>query len=187
MALGNLAVSMPDEFPTLEAALALGVLVALARTSALWSGFRATPELMRALEETLRAGQIGRARSLCDRSRATTAARFGRALVQSLAGREAELGAEPLVERALARASAGVRRGHARDLVALAVLVGAGAYAERAALGVGRVFYGLLFVALALTVLGALVRQRTLQSLLDSAAPLTAAARHAARGAEEPS
>jgi hypothetical protein len=170
---------MPDEFPTLEAALAIGTLVAFARTFSLWSGLRATPTLMRALEDALRARQMDRARQLCDRSRAITAARFGRALVDAFTGSDARLGAERVVERALSRASAGVRRGHARDLVALAVLVGAGAYAERAALGVGRLFYGLLFTALAVTVVGALLRQRTLQRLVASRTRLTAAARDA--------
>jgi hypothetical protein len=173
---------MPDEFPTLEAAMAIGTLVAFARTFALWSGLRATPALMRALEEALRSNHIGRARTLCDRSRAVTAARFGRALVDVLSGNDAKLGAEHAVERTLSRASAGVRRGHARDLVALAVLIGAGAYAERAALGAGRLFYGLLSAALALTVLGTLLRQRTLQSLVGSGAELTAAARHVTAG-----
>jgi hypothetical protein len=174
---------MPDEFPTLEAAIVLGTLVALARTSAIWSGLRATPALTQALSEALRARELGRARALCDRSKAVTAARFGRGLVEGLSSAEAMLGAERIVERALARARAGVRRGHARDLVALGVLVGAGAYAERTELGVGRLFYGLLLVALALTTLGALLRQQTLRSLMTSGASLTAAARHAAPSA----
>jgi hypothetical protein len=171
---------MPDEFPTLEVALAIGTLAAFARTFALWSGLRATPALMHALEDALRAGQIGRARALCDRSRAVTAARFGRALADALSGSDAKLGVERVVERALSRASAGVRRGHARDLVALGVLIGAGAYAERAELGAGRLFYGLLFAALALTALGTILRQRTLQNLLASRTRLEAAARQAA-------
>jgi hypothetical protein len=174
---------MPDEFPTLEAALAIGTLVAFARTFSLWSGLRATPALMRALEDALRARQMDRARKLCDQSRAITAARFGRALVDALTGSDTKLGAEQVVDRALSRASAGVRRGHARDLVALAVLVGAGAYAERAALGVGRLFYGLLLAALVLTVVGALLRQSTLRRLVTSRASLTIAARNAVPGA----
>jgi hypothetical protein len=57
--------------------------------------------------------------------------------------------------------------------------VGAGAYAEGATLGVGPLFYGLLAVALVLTVLGAILRQQTLRTLVAAGTPLTAAAREA--------
>jgi hypothetical protein len=170
---------MPDEFPTLEVVLFIGTLVALARTAALWSGLRKAPALTRALGDALRARDLGRARSLCDRSSAAIAARFGHALVEGLATNDGPDAATRSLERALARARQSVRRGHARDLAALALLVGAGAYAERATLGVGRLFYGLLAVALGLTVLGTLLRQQTLRSLVGAAAPLAAAAREA--------
>lgn len=166
---------MPDEFPTLEAAAAFGVLVALARTVALWSGMRQGPTLVRELEAALRAGDLRRARSLSDHSSAATAGRFGHAMLEGL--ESAELGPERSVERALSRTRAGARRGHARDLAALAVLVGAGAYALRSALGVGRVFYGLLGLAIALTVFGAFLRQRTLHRLVAARPSLTEAAR----------
>jgi hypothetical protein len=156
--------------------------VALARTFALWSGLEESPKLMTAHDPALRARNLERARALCERSKAVTAARFGHALVEGLDGENAKLGAERSVARALSRARVGVRRGHARDLAALAVLVGAGAYAERASLGVGVAFYGLLAVAITLTVLGALLRQWTLRGLVTKAPSLTHAAREATRG-----
>lgn len=168
---------MPDEFPTLEVVILIGTLAALARTVALWSGLSEIPKLLPALEDALRAGDIGRARRLCERSRATTAARFGHALVEGFSTGDGERS----LERALSRTRAGVRRGHGRDLAALAVLVGAGAYAERASLGVGRLFYGLLAAALVLTVLGTILRQRTLLGLLEAAKPLAGIARASAR------
>jgi hypothetical protein len=170
---------MPDEFPTLEAAVLIGVLAALARTFSLFAGLRESPKLVASLEAALAAGDLRRGGALSDRSNAATAGRFGRALVEGLHDQGAELGAERCVERALSRTSAGVRRGLARDLAALAVLVGAGAYAYRAALDAGAVFYGLLAAAVALTVVGAVLRQKTLRGLVSSKASLTNAARRA--------
>jgi hypothetical protein len=168
---------MPDEFPTLEAAALIGVMAAIARTLSLWAGLRASPKLVAALETALGAGDLRRAREVSDRSDAATAGRFGRALVEGLEGATGALGAERNVDRALSRSSAGVRRGLARDLAALAVLIGAGAYAERAELDAGRLFYGSLVAAVALTVVGAWLRQRTLHRLISSRASLRNAAR----------
>jgi hypothetical protein len=171
---------MPDEFPTLEAVAVIGVLVALARTFALFSGLREIPALARALEQALRTGDLGRARSVCDRSPAAAAARFGHALVAGLESTEGASAPDRSVERALTRTRKSLRRGHARDLAATAVLIGAGAYATQASLGVGRLFYALLGAALALTVLGALLRQQTFGAIAATAGPLTQAAREGA-------
>jgi hypothetical protein len=168
---------MPDEFPTLEAVAVIGTLVALARTFALFSGLRQIPALARALEQALRTGELGRARSLCDRSPAAAAAHFGHALVAGLESPEGASAPERSVERALSRTQKSVRRGHARDLAAAAVLIGAGAYATQASLGVGRLFYALLGAALALTVLGAVLRQQALGAIAATVGPLTQAAR----------
>lgn len=173
---------MPDEFPTLEAVALLGTLATLARTFALWSGMSQIPVLLGALEPALRTRELARARHLCERSKAAMAARFGLTLVEGLDSPDAAGTEERRVQRALSRARALVRRGHARDLVALAMLFGAGAYADLAALGVGAVFYVLLATALALTVLGAFLRQGAWSTLRDAAPPVTAALKAASAG-----
>jgi hypothetical protein len=176
---------MPDEFPTLEAALLIGTLVALARTWALGSGLRQTPHFARALEVALSSRDLARARALGERSRAVTAAHFGHVLVEGLDGTLGAAGANRSLERAFARTRTRVRRGLARDLAVLAVLFGAGAYAARAPLDVGSLFYGLLGLALALTVFGAILRQRTLQALVVASRPLGEAARAAVAAPKE--
>ncbi|HEY3500976.1 MAG TPA: hypothetical protein VGK73_40060 [Polyangiaceae bacterium] len=157
---------MPDEFPTLEVVALIGVIVALVRTFQLRVALGEIPKLGRELERSLRAGDLAGARALCQRTEGAAFARVGSALVERLAGGPVAKNELRRVARdAKKRAALGIQRKRGRDLVVAAVLIGAGAYALRANLGVGTAFYALLVVALLVTALGPVLRRATLVAL----------------------
>lgn len=169
---------MPDEFPTLEAVAVIGVIAALVGTFQLRVALAEIPKLAKDLEQALRAGHLDAARALCARAEGAGFAGIGGAVVGVL-GREPLPSAVELqrtADAARRRAQKLAQRGRARDLVVAAVLIGAGAYATGAALGVGAFFYAALGVALAATALGPLLRRSVLRELEQASTGVVAAA-----------
>lgn len=169
---------MPDEFPTFEVVALIGVVAAFVGMLQLRRSMSEIPKLSAALEQALRAGDLAQARALCAHAEGAAFARIGSALVEAL-GRDPRPPATTLrhvLTAARRRAIAAAQRGRARDLVVSAVLIGAGAYAVRASLGVGRAFYGLIAVALLVTALGPMLRRSMLNAIVRASDGLLAAA-----------
>ncbi len=182
---------MVDEFPTLEVVAFIGVLAALVGMFQLRRGLREIPGLSRALEGALRAGDLAKARALTGQAEGAAFVRIGHALVEALARepRPNERELESVILHARRRARVAAQRGRARDLVVAAVLIGAGAYAVRASLGVGRAFYAMLGAALLVTALGPILRRSMLDAVVNASDGLLRAAsaylaHEAARGGE---
>jgi hypothetical protein len=155
---------MPDEFPTLEVVAALGVLALLIRTLLVASEMRVVPQFAGALARSLGLGDRAAALSACNAPDAPALARSARELL-TLVGEPpygpqaaAELEQEQAeVEQALAiRAESG----RARDLIVLAVLIGALAFAILSNLIVSRWFHGLAALASVLLIVGYVMRSR---------------------------
>lgn len=164
---GKLRYPVPDEFPTLEAVAAIGVIAALVGTFQLRAALGEIPKRANDLERALRAGDLDTARTLCGRAEGAGFAAIGGAVVGAL-GRTPAPNASELrrtSDAALRRAERLAQRGRARDLVVAAVLIGAGAYATGAALGVGAFFYAGLGLALAATALSPVLRRVLLREL----------------------
>jgi hypothetical protein len=169
---------MPDEFPTFEVVALIGVVAAFVGMLQLRRGMSEIPKLSAALEGALRAGDLAGARALCAHAEGAAFARIGSALVETL-GRDPRPTAATLrnvLATARRRATAAAQRGRARDLVVAAVLIGAGAYAIRASLGVGRAFYALIAAALLVTALGPMLRRSMLNALVRASDGLLGAA-----------
>jgi hypothetical protein len=159
---------MPDEFPTLEVVALIGVIAALVGMLQIRRSMSEIPKLGRALERALRAGDLAEARALCGRAEGAAFARIGLALIEALAREPAPAPRElkHVITAARKRAAATAQRGRARDLVVSAVLIGAGAYAVRASLGVGSTFYAMLAAALLVTALGPVLRRSLLNAMV---------------------
>jgi hypothetical protein len=170
---------MPDEFPTLEVVALIGVIAALVGMLQLRRGLSEIPRLRRALEQALRGGDLNEARALCGQAEGAAFARIGLSLVEALerdpAPDQKEL--SHVIAAARKRATKAAQRGRGRDLVVAAVLIGAGAYAFGAALGVGLPFYGLIAAALCVTALGPVLRRAMLEKLVEASDGLLGAAR----------
>jgi hypothetical protein len=169
---------VPDEFPTLEAVVIIGVIAALVGTFQLRAALDEIPKRAKDLQRALRAGDLDTARTLCGRAEGAGFAAIGGAVVGAL-GRNPLPQASELrerVEAALRRAQRLAQRGRARDLVVAAVLIGAGAYATGAALGVGVFFYAALGVALVTTALSPVLRRAVLRELERSSTGVLEAA-----------
>ncbi|MET0790700.1 MAG: hypothetical protein ABW061_04205 [Polyangiaceae bacterium] len=155
---------MPDEFPTLEAVAALGVLALLIRTLLIASEIRTVPQFAGDLARALGAGDRGQALSACNAPTAPALARSARELI-TLVGdppygtqAAADLKQEQAeLEQDLARRA---ESGRARDLIVLAVLIGAMAFAILSNLIVSRWFHGLAASASLLLVVGYVMRSR---------------------------
>lgn len=155
---------MPDEFPTLEAVAALGVLALLIRTLLVASEMRTLPEFAAELGRLLGAGNRNAALAACNTQTAPALARAARELIAHSG--EPPYGPDALadlrheqaeLELELARRG---ESGRARDLVVLAVLLGAMAFALVSALGVGSWFHGLAALASLLLLVGYVLRSR---------------------------
>ncbi len=155
---------MPDEFPTLEVVAALGVLALLIRTLLVASEMRTVPEFAGQLSRALGTGDRGAALSACNAPTAPALARSARELLglvgdppygpraaDDLKQEQAEL-EQDLSQRA--------ESGRARDLIVLAVLIGALAFAILSNLTVSRWFHGLAALASVLLVVGYVMRSR---------------------------
>jgi hypothetical protein len=155
---------MPDEFPTLEAVAALGVLALLIRTLLLASEIQTVPKFAAELVRALGAGERGAALAACNAPIAPALARSARELI-TLVGdppyppqAEADLKQEQSeLEQDLARRA---ESGRARDLIVLSVLIGAMTFAILSNLLVSRWFHGLALLASVLLVVGYVMRSR---------------------------
>jgi hypothetical protein len=169
---------MPDEFPTFEVVALIGVMAAFVGMLQLRRGMNEIPKLSAALERALRAGDLAEARALSGRAEGAAFARIGSAIVEAL-GRDPrpnQAALRNVIAVARRRTAAAAQRGRARDLVVAAVLIGAGAYALRASLGVGRAFYALIAAALVVTALGPILRRSMLDASVRATDGLLAAA-----------
>jgi hypothetical protein len=155
---------MPDEFPTLEAVAALGVLALVIRTLLVANETRVLPVFAGELARSLRAGDRGAALAACSTPDAPALGRVARDLISHVGdppyGPDAafELRAEQSeLEQDLARRG---ESGRARDLVVLAVLLGAMAFATLSRLPVTVWFQALAAAASLLLAIGYVMRSR---------------------------
>lgn len=168
---------MPDEFPTFDVVALIGVIAAFMGMLQLRRGLGEIPKLSAAVQAALRKGNLAEARALCGHAEGAAFARIGLALIDTL-GREPRptpAALRTVLASARRRANAAAQRGRARDLVVAAVLIGAGAYAIRASLGVGNAFYAMIAAALVVTALGPMLRRSMLEKLVSASEDLLAA------------
>ncbi|MEO7033873.1 MAG: hypothetical protein ABI548_08320 [Polyangiaceae bacterium] len=155
---------MPDEFPTLEAVAAVGVLALLLRTLLVANEMRTLPSFALELGRALAAGDRSAALAGCNTPAAPALARSARQLIAhvgeppyapetllDLKHEEAEL------EQDLARRA---ESGRARDLVVLAVLLGAITFAFLSRLPVSIWFHSLTALAALLLIVGYVMRSQ---------------------------
>ena len=155
---------MPDEFPTLEAVAALGVLALLIRTLLVASEIQSVPKFAAELVRALGSGDRAAALTACNTATAPALARSAREMLV-LVGEppygpdvSAELKHEQLeLEQDLARRA---ESGRARDLIVLAVLVSAMAFALLSSLLVSTWFHALAAFASLLLIIGYVMRSR---------------------------
>jgi hypothetical protein len=155
---------MPDEFPTLEAVAALGVLALLIRTLIVASEMRSLPAFAADLGRALAGGDRAAALAACNTPVAPALARSARELI-ALVGEppydpEAALDVKHELnelEQDLARRA---ESGRARDVIVLSVLLGAMAFAVLSKLPVSTWFHALAAFASLLLVVGYALRSR---------------------------
>ena len=155
---------MPDEFPTLEAVAALGVLALLIRTLLVASEMQSVPKLAAELVRALAAGNRSSALSACNAPAAPALARSAREMIALVGdppyGPDAALDLQQEqreLEQDLARRA---ESGRARDLIVLTVLIGAMAFAALSNLLVTRWFHTLAALASLLVIVGYAMRSR---------------------------
>ncbi len=155
---------MPDEFPTLEVVAAVGVVALFMRTLIVMSEMRSLPSFTAELGGALERGDRAAALSACSTPNAPALARSARELI-ALAG-EPPYGPDLALElkheqneleQGLARRA---ESGRARDLVVLAVLLSAMAFAVLSKLPVSSWFHWLATFAALLLVVGYAMRTR---------------------------
>jgi hypothetical protein len=161
------AATMPDEFPTLEAVAALGVLALVIRTLLVANETKLLPSFAAELVQSLRAGDRASALSACSTPEAPALARVARELISHVGdppyGPDAGLELrheQGELEQDLARRGESSR---ARDLIVLAVLLGAMAFAALSRLPVSSWFQALAGAASLLVVVGYVMRSRLRQ------------------------
>jgi hypothetical protein len=158
---------MPDEFPTLEAVAAFGVLALLLRTLLVANETKLLPLFTAELAKSLRAGDRSAALAACSTPNAPALGRVARELISHVgdppygpdAAFELKLEQSEL-EQDLARRG---ESGRARDLIVLAVLLGAMAFAFVSRMPVSAWFQGLAGAAALLVVVGYVMRSRLRQ------------------------
>src|SRR5688500_11222740 len=126
---------MSDEFPALEAAAALGVLVLSVRAFLISKQGAAIRRDNDEIVAALKSGAHARAVELCARAQSPAYSDVARRILSVVEERGRQLSAARFNEQVVHAASAGLLRanrrlatGRARDLIALAVLFGALAY-----------------------------------------------------------
>jgi len=155
---------MPDEFPTLEAVAALGLLALLIRTLLVASEMQSVPKLAAELARALGVGDRDGALAACNAAAAPALARSARELIVLV-------GAPPYgpdtafeLEQELAELEQDLARraesGRARDLIVLTVLIGAMAFAVLSNLLVSSWFHSLAASASLLVIIGYVMRSR---------------------------
>jgi len=164
---------MPDEFPTLEAVAALGVLALVIRTLVVANETKVLPPFAADLVRALRSGERSRALTACSAPDAPALARVARELISHVGeppyGPEAALelrNEQSELEQNLARRA---ESGRARDLIVLAVLLGAMAFAALSRLPVSAWFQALAGAASLLLVVGYVMRSRLRREMLAAA------------------
>jgi len=155
---------MPDEFPTLEAVAALGVLALLIRTLLVASEMQSVPKLSAELVKALGAGDRAGALSACNAPAAPALARSAREMIALVGeppyGPDTRLDLkheQDELEQDLARRA---ESGRARDLIVLTVLIGAMAFAVLSNLLVTSWFHSLAAIAALLVIVGYVMRSR---------------------------
>lgn len=155
---------MPDEFPTLEAVAALGVLALLIRTLLVASEIQTVPKLANELVRLLGAGDRLNALAACNAATAPALARTARDLIEVVG--EPPYSAEATLDLKLEQAeleqdlARRAESGRARDLIVLTVLIGAMAFAALSNLLVTRWFHALAALASLLVIVGYVMRSR---------------------------
>jgi len=155
---------MPDEFPTLEAVAALGVLALLIRTLLVASEMQSAPKLSAELVKALAAGDRAAALAACNAPAAPALGRSAREMIALVGeppyGPDASLDLkheQAELEQDLARRA---ESGRARDLIVLTVLIGAMVFAALSNLLVTSWFHGLAALAALLVIVGYAMRSR---------------------------
>ena len=171
---------MPDQFPTFEVVAALGLLVVLARAVLLHNAARNIAELNDDLLDALHQGDLAGARGLAARAESAAYAQIAAHILRSVERCRKQPGdarqcLEQAFDRAYRVAARRIQSGRARDLVALAVLLGAVVYAWRA-LSVGTAFNFLCGAGALLVVYNFIVRGRVLAECHRVGGQLVAAA-----------
>jgi hypothetical protein len=155
---------MPDEFPTLEAVAALGVLALLIRTLLVVSEMRSLPDFAAGLGRALGVGDRAGALAACNASAAPALARSARELIALVGDPPYGPDAAADLKHELAELEQDLARrgesGRARDLIVLLVLLGAMAFAVLSKLPVSAWFHGLAVAASALLIVGYVLRTR---------------------------
>jgi hypothetical protein len=178
---------VPDEFPTLEAVAALGVLIAGVRAYLIHTLAVSSAKLHEEVIKLLESGAGDRALAACESSPSRAYPRVAEQVMRASA--EPEASSDParlreqlsmVFENAYSDEAQRVQSGRARDLVVLAVLLGAALYARASGLGVSQIFYPLLAVGSALILWTVFSRRRVLDITRNARASLIEAAASAA-------
>lgn len=181
---------MPDNFPTLEVAAALGLCIALLRTIRVLRSLVKIPQVNQKLTALMDKGEREAALKLCAADDAAAYLQMARRVLLEVRQHTATEDESALRARLMqvfdrehAVQAERIQSGRARDTVALAVLLGAIAYAAVAKLGVGPTFFGLcgtgaLFLAWNVWVRGRVLSEsrQAAPSLVDAAVRLVARA-----------
>jgi hypothetical protein len=154
---------MSDEFPTLEAVAALGVLALMIRTLLVANETKLLPPFTAELTRSLRAGDRGAALAACSALDAPALGRVARELISHVGDPPYAADAVPDLQHEQAELEQGLARraesGRARDLLVLVVLLGAMAFAALSRL-VGSWFQALAGAAALLSGVGYVMRSR---------------------------
>jgi hypothetical protein len=178
---------VPDDFPTLEAVAALGVLIAAVRAYLIHTLAVSSATLHDEVIKLLESGAGDRALAACESSPSRAYPRVAEQVMRASA--EPEASTDParlreqlamVFESAYAEEAQRVQSGRARDLIVLAVLLGAALYARASGLGVRPIFYPLLAVGSALILWTVFSRRRVLDLTRNARASLIDAAANAA-------
>jgi hypothetical protein len=159
---------MSDEFPTLEAVAALGVLALIVRALLVANETKLLPPFTAELTRSLRAGDRAAALAACSAVDAPALGRVAHELISHVGdppyGEDAALDLrheQGELEQALAQRA---ESGRARDLIVLVVLLGAMAFAALSRLVVGSWFQALAGAAALLSGVGYVMRSRLRQA-----------------------
>jgi len=174
---------VPDKFPTLEVAAALGLCIALLRTIRVVRSLVKIPQVNQQLVALLDKGERESALKLCAGDDAAAYLQMARRVLLDLRHHTAAEETETLrhrlmqvFDREYAAQAERIQSGRARDTVALAVLLGAIAYAAVARLGVGTMFFALCGAGALFLAWNVWVRGRVLSHSRQAAPPLVDAA-----------
>ena len=185
---------MPDNFPTLEVAAALGFAIALLRTIRVLRSLVKIPQFNQQLTALLDKGERDTALKLCAEDDAAAYLQMVRRVLletrQHKAGADGDALRQRLMrsfDREYAAQAERIQSGRGRDMAALAVLLGAIAYGVGAKLGVGAVFFAFCGAGALLMAWNVWVRGRVLSESRQAAPSLVDAAVRLVERAPRPS